>query len=493
MLQQLKSQTNQTTTTNGDLGYLSTLDEVLDLFGKGGNMRDDIEGFIILLDKAYGKDPELALKTLFYLRDVRGGQGERDVFRAGFKHVANLLGTKMSHLIPLVSEYGRYDDLFVLFDTRLESEMLAYVKRQLTQDTKDLSKDGTISLLGKWMPSINASSKKTRRLAERFAKAFDMSFSDYRKMLVALRTRIKLVETTLSNGDISTIDYGHIPSKAHHQYKKAFWRRDGERYEAFIDSVENGELTVNAGTLYPYDLVSRILDGDLESNEERTIDALWNNLPDFTQGNQDDSLVVVDVSYSMNGSGANAPINVAIGLGLYIAERNKGLFHNHFLTFHTEPKLVQISGSTVANKIRNMKAAEWGGTTDLEKTFDLILKAAVTDKLPSSQMVKRLIIVSDMQFNQISSSRYRKSAGEESVIASAKKAFEDAGYTFPELIFWNVAGDNSVPITKNTSGVALLSGSSPSVLKAVLGAKDLSPLHLMLEVLESERYAPVHL
>lgn len=484
MLHQLKNTTNQTITTNGDAAFHSTLDAVLDLFGKGGAMRRNQDEFVRLLDKALAESAELAIKTLFYLRDVRGGQGERDVFRAGLRHVATVKGQKAEHLIALVDEYGRFDDLFVLFDTPLEKAMVAFVQEQLQKDIKGKNAGESISLSAKWMPSENASSKETRALAKRFVKAFGQKPAEYRKMLVSLRNHIDIVESHLSNDDVAGIDYEKLPSKAHQQYREAFKRRDTERYEVFLTAVENGEKKVNASTLYPYDIVHRAL---ATYQEDKTLDVLWNNLPDFTGGKKDNSLVVVDVSGSMTGYEPNAPIKVAIGLGLYIAERNEGLFHNHFLTFSGRPQLVEVKGTTIQNKIRNMSNADWGYNTDLQKTFDLILKTAVQNALPKDEMVSRLIIVSDMQFDEACGD------GRGRVIDHAKRAFEQAGYAFPEIVFWNVDGHSTVPVTKDEKGVALLSGSSPSTLKAILASEDMSPVKLMLDVLLAERYAPVTL
>lgn len=484
MLHQLKNTTNQTITTNGDTAFHSTFDAVLDLFGKGGAMRRDKEEFVRLFDKALAESAELAVKTLFYLRDVRGGQGERDVFRAGLRHLANVKGQKAEQLISLVAEYGRFDDLFVLFDTPLEKAMVSFVKEQLQQDIKGKEAGENISLSAKWMPSENASSKETRALAKRFVKAFGQKPAEYRKMLVSLRNYIDIVESHLSNDDVQGIDYEKIPSKAHQQYREAFKRRDTERYDAYLTAVENGEKKVNASTLYPYDIVHRAMN---THEEDKTLDVLWNNLPDFTGGKKDNSLVVVDVSGSMQGYEPNAPIKVAMGLGLYISERNEGLFHNHFLTFSERPQLVEVKGTTILNKIRNMAREDWGYNTNLQKTFKLILDTAVRNNLPKDEMVSRLIIVSDMQFD----SAVEDSSGR--VIDHAKKTFETAGYTFPEIIFWNVAGHSTVPVTKNESGVALVSGASPSTLKAILACEDVSPVKLMLDVLLAERYAPVTL
>lgn len=486
MLNHLKNTTNQTTTTNGDTAYHSTLNAVLDLFGRGGSLREDLPEFVRLFDKALAESDELAVKTLFYIRDIRGGQGERDVFRVAFRHLAEVKREKVEHLIPLVAEYGRFDDLFVLFDTPLEEKMKDFIFKQLLEDLEKQKEGKSVSQLAKWLPSENASSKKTRALAKRFIKAFEQTPVQYRKMLVTLRKHINLVETHLSNGVMSDIVYENVPSRAQQKYTKAFYRRDEERYSDYISAVQSGEKKINASTLYPYDIVHRVF-SSYDREELRTMDALWNALPDFTEGNQDNSLVVVDVSGSMMGSAPNAPIHVAIGLGLYIAERNVGQFHNHFLTFSQNPHLVEVKGTSVEKKIMNMRRSDWGYNTNLGRTFDVILKTAVTNNLPKAEMVKRLIIISDMQFDEACESNSGR------VIDVKRKAFEEAGYDFPEIIFWNVNGNGTVPITHDERGVALVSGSSPSVLKSILASKDISPIQLMLEVLERERYAPITL
>lgn len=497
MLNELKKHSNITRTTNGDYAYKSTLDAVLDLFARGGSLRHDMNLFVTLLDKAYATDKELTLKTLFYLRDIRSGQGERDVFRVGIKHLANKDAESVSKVVPFIKEYGRWDDLITLLDTPLRSTVVDIIKQQLSDDIWSLAQGQSVSLLAKWLPSANASSAKTRKAGRLLAKELGFTEKQYRKVYGPLRKKINLVETLLSEKRNDKIDYSKLPSKAHKKYIDAFYRHDDKRYSAYIDSVSKGESKINASTLYPYDLVHEILSktadswGDivrpdgLSEEEKKTLDVMWKNLPDYSEGMTDNSLVVVDTSGSMYGHTPNAPINVAVSLGIYLAEHNKGVFHNHFVTFHDSPELVEISGTDLTEKVWNMAQAEWGGTTNLEATFDLILDTAKSHNLSKEEVVKRLVIISDMQFNHISS------GSSDSVLTKAQKDFEEAGYDFPEIIFWNVEGSGALPITKDDKRVSILSGSSLTIMKQLLSGKDLDPIQFMLEVLLSARYEAI--
>ena len=478
MLKELKYETNKTVTENGCIANKSTFNGLLDLFAQGGAMRNRDESDILkLFNLAIAEDESLAVKMAFYLRDITEGQGERRLFRVMIKHLASRNSSYLERNIQHIPSYGRWDDMFVLIGTRYEDEIAKIIKEQIKND----SKSETPSLLGKWLPSCNASSKETKKLAKKIVNLIGTNERDYRKTLSSLRGRIKLLETTMSEKRWSDIEYDKLPSKAGMKYKQAFFRNDGERYKDFIDSLSKGEKKINVKALYPYEIVEKCMNDYTCVDESKLYDGMWNNLPDYTEGKYEDSIAVVDVSGSMSGT----PVTVAISLGMYLAERNKGAYHNHFITFSDSPQLVEIKGNNIVDKVKFIENSEWGYDTDLEKVFDLILNVAIKNKLKQEELVKKLYIFSDMEFNEASKDN-------KSILKVVKKKFKKARYELPKIVFWNLDARNEVfPCTVDDSGVQLVSGFSPSIFKQLMKDEFKSGLDLMLEVLNSERYKDI--
>lgn len=487
MLNHLNNHFNETETTNGALAFKSTNSAVLDLFSKGGAMRTSNDSAIVsLFSKAYAENPMLAMKTLFYLRDIKGGQGERNFFKLAIKHLAVHNKASLVKNLHLIPQFGRWDDLWVLLDTGVKTNVVALVGSQLS---KDALSDNP-SLLAKWMPSENASSPTTKKHAKVLRESFGTSPKKYRKLLSNLRARIELVETKLTEKDYSSIDYSKLPSKAGMQYRTAFFRNDEVRYKAFLDSLEKGEVKVNAGTLYPNDIVGKILDNvngyswnrtPLTEQDVQLFEGQWKHLPDFIGEKTENSLVMADVSGSMSGT----PMNVSIALAMYIAERNKGVYHNHFMTFANKPELVKIQGSNIVEKVTNISKANWNMDTNIEKALKTILDVAVKNGLSNDEVVKKLYIISDMQFNRC------VDGASTSIFTSLESKFRSHGYDFPNIVFWNVNAYDNSPVTMNEVGVQLVSGFSPSILAQLLNNDGKTPYDFMLEVVDSERYTEV--
>lgn len=480
MLNHLNNHFNETTTTNGAKAYKSTQSAVLDLFSQGGAMRQRSDQDIVsLFSKAYAEDATLALKTIFYLRDITQGQGERRFFRLSLRHLAvhnkdSLV--KNLHLIPM---YGRWDDMWELLETGVKGDVVALVKRQLIADKKAERP----SLLAKWMPSENASSYKTKKNAKIFRQALGGTPKQYRKLLSGLRAKLNLVETKLTEGRYMDIAYNKLPSKAGMVYRGAFFRNDEERYKAFLDSLSKGEVKVNAKTLYPNEIVGKVLRNRWNTNAQdvQLFEGQWNNLPNFIGENHEESIVMADVSGSMSGT----PMEVSISLAMYIAERNKGAYHNHFLTFSARPQLVKIQGSNIVERVNNIERADWGMNTNIESALQTILDVAVKNRLSNDEVIKKIYIVSDMQFD--SATRGAKA----NIFGSMKEKFANYGYDFPNIVFWNVNAYGNHPMTMNQHGVQLVSGFSPSILTQLLNADGKTPYDFMLDVINSERYQEV--
>jgi Domain of unknown function (DUF2828) len=345
-----------------------------------------------------------------------------------------------------------------------------------------------VSLIGKWLPSLNASSYETKRYAKIIQEYLGLTPREYRKMLSRLRSEINIVETKLTDKDYESIDYSKLPSKAGMQYRQAFFRNDGVRYERFLDSLSKGDVKVNAGTLYPNDIVGKILGNGwgwsrprITPQDVKLFEGQWDNLPNFIGEKSEDSLVMADVSGSMSGT----PLNVAISLAMYIAERNKGVYKDHFMTFSGRPELVKIQGSNIVEKVNNISRANWQMDTNIEKALKTILDVAVKNKLSNSEVVKKLYIVSDMQFNHC------VDGAEKHIFKNMEDKYNEHGYDMPNIVFWNVNSYGNTPMTMNEVGVQLVSGFSPSIMAQLLNADGKTPYDFMLDVIDSERYAEV--
>ena len=476
MLKQLKEEANYTLTENLALTHKSTLSDCLDLFVTIGALRNSKPDEIITrFMRAFTEDHDMAVKIAFYARDVRGGLGERRTFRVILQWLAENSPSTVSKNISLIPEYGRYDDLLELLGTNCEASALSLIASQLKSDIDSESP----SLLAKWLPSVNASSSETRQKAFKVAKSLGMSLKDYRQTLSKLRAKLKIIENNLRTKDY-TFDYSKQPSKAMFKYRAAFSRNDNERYSAFLDEVSAGKATLHTGTLAPYEIIRPILDRGLEADEIKAIDTTWNAQEDFTNG--ENAIVVVDGSGSMYGGWPVSPISVSLSLGIYFAERNKGEFHNHFITFSMTPQIVEIKGANIYEKVKYCASFNEAANTNVQAVFELILSTAVKHNVPQSELPSTIYIISDMEFD------YCTNNADITNFDYAKKIFAEHGYKLPNVIFWNVDSRNTQqPVTMNEQGVALVSGASPRIF-AMIKSGNLSPMSFMLDVLNSERY-----
>ena len=482
MLQLLKQQANKTFTENGAVTYITTGSDCLDLFATIGALRhasdSEIEARFI---RAFTENSDAAMKLLFFARDIRGGLGERRVFKVILSWLACNQPNTILKNIKYVAEYGRYDDLLCLMNTPCERQMLDLLKAQFDLDSEALKNGGDVSLLAKWLPSVNASNPDTVLNGKRIAKHFGMSDASYRKALVALRARINIIENNLRERNY-TFDYSAQPSKAMYKYRKAFLRNDNERYSSFLDNVSSGKIKLNTATLMPYEIITPALDYYISEKERKAINTTWNALENF--GGNENALAVIDGSGSMYMNGS-MPASVALSLGIYFAERNQGAFKNHFITFSEKPRLVEIKGEDIVDKVRYCMSFNEVANTNIKKVFELILNTAEKNSVPQDEMPKKLYIISDMEFD------WCAVGSELTNFEYAKKLYESAGYKLPEIVFWNVDSRNThQPVTRNEQGVALVSGCTPRLFSMVAGG-NLDPYAFMLEVIESERYAMI--
>ena len=479
---------NIITTENGATAYNSTLNAVYDLFALGGSYRTrSEEDCVFLFKKAFEENKELALKCLFYLRDILEGQGERRFFKVCFRWLSINFPKDAKQVMNFVPTFGRWDDLiYTTLGTSLEDDTLLIIKNQLFYDWKAEHP----SLLAKWLPSENASNKKTRKIAYKIRVGLSLDKKEYRHILSHLREKIKVLEKIMSANRWEEVRFDKIPSIAGVRYSHAFKTRE-ETKERYEDFMLNKNTSVNSKTLFPTTIVKRAMDTEvrrlkLEDAERINLEKCWESLPNYYQDREENAIAVVDVSGSMYGwQGGNRsnPIHSAIGLGIYIAERSKGPFANHFITFSSDPKVVKIEGVDIVDKIDRMEDTDWGFSTDIEAVFDLLLKTALKTEAKQEELPSKIYILSDMEFNQ--GLRISSIEKVESLLDSISAKWAFYGYNIPQLIFWNLEArqDNIPSLNKK---FVCVSGNSPTIIKNILNGKD--GYSMMLEKLNSNRY-----
>lgn len=494
--------TNYTYTENGAVTHKTTKSDLLDMFAMGAAMRTrSDEDVILMFRKAFKENPVYALKCLFYIRDVRGGQGERRFFRVVMKDLAKFDTAAARRNLKFVPEFGRWDDLYVFVGTPLETDALQIMKDQLALDVECK----TPSLLAKWLKSENTSSVESRRLGNITREFFGMSHKQYRKTLSILRERINVLERLMSEGRWDEIEFDKIPSKAGMKYKNAFARHDLERaknenVQTYADFAKDSTKKVNAKALYPYECVHEALNimGNqqgwssrgrhvaLDDTQRLMTNKYWDNLADYFNGATFNGIALVDTSGSMSGT----PIEVAISLGLYCAEKNQGAFANHFISFESNPHWIETSGVDFCDKVYRITGAEWGGSTNVEAAMDLILNVAKQNGCSQDEIPQNLVIISDMEFNYcVTSNNYGRGNVNDTLFEKIAAKYRANGYEMPHVIFWNVnARQANIPMLGN-GNVSFVSGFSPSIFETIMSGK--TGYDLMMEKLDSERYAQI--
>lgn len=473
-----------THTENGAITHASTGSALVDFFFHAPAMRNeqDINRIVDLFNRAFEKNPQDALRTLFYLRDIRGGQGERRVFRTILTANSNMeFKTWLLYNLELIPEYGRWDDLIPLILHNMYAEkVVKLIKMQLTLDLVNCHANKPVSLLAKWLPSENASSRFSHVLGKMLCPLLGYTPKQYRKVLTKLRHAIKIVENNLRTRDYASIDYSTVPSKAMLKYRKAFSRNDSFRYHEYLSKVNKGEAKINTSTLYPYEIYERLYDSIDNAYEDKPeLETMWNNLPDYVDNIS--GLVVADTSGSMIGR----PMAVSVSLAMYIAERNKNVaFKDYFISFSEKPKLHKIEGNTLRQRMQSVKLGDVANT-NLQGVFDLVLDRAVSCHVPQEEMPKVLLIISDMEFDRCV--RNDSATNLENIHNRYKKA----GYTMPTICFWNVnSRNNQAPATVNDRGIILLSGCSPVCLSYALGGMD-NMMDVIRRIIDSPRYQAI--
>ena len=507
----LVDNTNFTMTENGGVTHVTTKSDLLDMFAMGAAMRKrSDEDVILMFRKAYRENPVYALKCLFYIRDVRGGgQGERRFFRVVMRDLAKQDTAAAVRNMRHIPEFGRWDDLYVFEGTPAEAEAFAFIKEQLNLDVQCKAP----SLLAKWLKSENTSSRESRRLANVTREYLGMTHKQYRKTLSILRDRINVLERLMSEGRWDEIEFDKIPSRAGMIYKNAFARHDLERMKknpevkSYADFAKDTKTKVNAKALYPYECVAEAMKifrtgsywsmrdlPKLDDTNRLMVNKYWNNLENYFNGATFNGLAVVDTSGSMCGSEASAPINVAISLGLYCAEKAKGPFAGHYVSFASRPQLISTDGVDFVDKVQRIYKTNLVDNTNIEATFDLLLDTALKTKCSQDDLPQNIIVISDMEFDAATSgwrsTSNINSRNAETVLEGIARKWAQYGYQMPHLIFWNCqARQNNIPMLGN-GPISYVSGFSPSIFETIMSGK--TGLELMFEKLDSPRYSVIH-
>lgn len=487
-IENVENTLNVSYTENGARGLKTTGKNLLDMNFKVTSYRNMSESEItrdFLL--AYEENPVLAIKWLFYSRDVRGGLGERRLFRVITNYLATMDVVALKAILQFIPEYGRWDDLLSLYNSPVKSDVVDIIKNTLMEDMV-LCKQGKsgLTLLAKWLPSENASSSETRIFARNLIRDLGITPKEYRKTLSALRKHLNVLEIQMSNKQWQNIDYPSVPSKANVKYNKAFMRNDEERRTAYLNAVKDGHTTIKATNLFPYEIVakykSRAVDDGLE--------ALWKALPDLVNG-ESSTLVVADGSASMTWNtidkkSSATPLTVANSLAIYFAERCSGEFKNKYITFSSNPRLVNLSGKNLRRNLDIALQHSECSNTNIEAVFDLVLNTAVQYRMEQSELPGTILVMSDMEFDGATYGR-----PDATLFRNIQDKFEAKGYAMPKLVFWNLCGRTStIPMSTNKLGVNLISGFSVNTLKMVM-CNETDPYSALLSTINTDRYLPI--
>lgn len=486
LMNALKTEGNVSKTENGAFVYQSTFNANLDFFSQISSFRKNPSLCLTLFKKAFKEDKLLALKNLFYMRNIRGiGQGEKDASRNIYKWLAKNDPSFMSLNLELVGQLGRMDDYYAFLDTPLEEKAFALLKNQID---KDLVSDHP-SLTAKWLKSCNTSSKASKHMGQITAKHFGMKEKEYRKMLSSLRRKIDVTEVKMCARDFSNINYENVPSKAMLNYKDAFKAHDSERFEEYLNQVKEEKAKIHSSTLFPYEILEKYLKPYrvfyesymYEPNPlDEVLEAQWNALPNYVTDSSS-TLVMADTSGSMEGR----PLGVALSLAIYFARLNKGVWKDKMMTFSMDPHFIDFDGCESLHECLTRIPCIMENT-DIGKAFDFVLDAAIQNHVAPEDMVKNIIIISDMQFDPFNDKKV-------SFTSWVKEKYEKAGYPVPTLIYWNVdmRGRPSMHALKNDENVKMVSGFSQSIFNCILQSKTFNPVDAMLEILNSKPFDKV--
>lgn len=463
---------NKAFTEKGDVAYRSTGSYCLDYFSLVGGMRFNLKEALNLFMRSYYENPQITIKILFYVRDIRSGLGERDLFRYTFNALANMYPDVAKQLIKFIPEYGRYDDLLICLESAIKNDVVAFIKAQLDEDLNNKKEGKSVSLLAKWLPSVNTSSIEARYLAKTLAKSLGINLATYRKSLSYLRKGL-IIENNLREKDY-TFKYENVTSGAMFKYRDAFHRNDLDRYNKYLNDVNEGKTKINTDTVYPYEVIRRLEKGACPT-EYFALDTLWKNINRSKINSK--TIVVRDGSGSMNDYNIVSASSVATSLAILFAESLTGEFKDKFITFSSSPKLIKIKGEMIHEKYNFISTYEDYTTTNIKSVYDLILKVYKYKDFKKEDAIDRIVIISDMEFDCMGNTNL-------STFEYFEKEFKKLGFNMPEIVFWNVRARNVHFPTMNKAGVKLVSGASSKIIDSVINNSSIDAYQLMIDILE---------
>ena len=505
---QIIAQTWNSAVSNGETGSAR-----VDLFYRAvrGIDRNRFLGYLV---RSFNENPHDTLKIIAYIRDCRGGKGERDMGRWAIEYLAQHEPKVLARNLTNFVNIGRFDDLFCLYginnpalqkaitsylttilqnDLNIMNDDLVEVKVSLEDDVDEpTTRKESITLLAKWLPTERSAMDKKYHIVSKICKKLGWDRKTYRQNLSALRSRLHIVEKNLCTKNYRAINYSTVPSRCMHIHgrsKMAFPRNDTERYSDFMNALKSKDpkVSLKVSQLYPHEIVKQYLDNNSynELTEQQWVRYMDEKITPKMRESMSKTMVVADVSGSMTccfGQHGNArPIDVCIGLALMIADALPGPLHNHVLTFDTRPSFFEVIGATLFDRVRSLSKAPWGGSTNIEGTFQTLLDNCVRLSVPTEEMPERIIIISDMQFNH---------CGKNTNLDRIKELYATAGYQLPKLIFWNVNGSTTdFPALSDDNSTVLLSGFSIELLEGVI-TDSVSPLNVIMNLINKERYEP---
>ena len=494
---------NLTRTENGAWGYKSTGNKLVDLNFAVASLRGKTDKEIYTrFREAFNENPVYAMRWLAYASDVREGLGERNLFRVCMIDLAkNGQHNLVKQIVPMIPEYSRWDNLWPLLNTKAKNSVLALIKKQMKSDNANYLANKSVSLMAKWLPSENASSKESYKYANIIMSYLKMNPKQYRQWLVRMRKYIDVVERKMSSQNWQAIDYEAVPSRANLIYNKAFLKHDYERRNAYLSALTKGEAKINSSVAYPHDIVARY--NWRYSQTDPTLEGMWKALPDMVKG-CGNTLVVADGSGSMGinvgGTKSVTARNVADALAIYFAERCSGQFNNNYITFSETPQLVNLGNGNLASKLKIAHQHNEVANTNIEAVFNLILQTALNNDMTQEDLPQNILIISDMEFDgcvtmgqpkKSSWDYYSNTRVNKTLFNQMAERYESHGFKLPRLIFWNVnSRTGTIPVKENDMGVALVSGFSVNICKMVMSGKT-DPLSVLLEAINVPRYDAV--
>jgi hypothetical protein len=459
----------------------------VEFFSKAGSLYDTPkkidfyegnESALSLFQKAWASDKETSFKLLLWLRDSRGGAGNRSGFRACLKWLASKSPKWIAANMPWVPEVGRWDDLRVLFNTELETAAADYWGTEIVKNKNVLA--------AKW---ADRTDKPLFNVFRALTGKEDVG--EFRRFLAKIR-KTHIVEHKMCHDQWYKIEYEHVPSVAMSRYTKAFGKHDKERFEQYKQDLKDGKAEIKASVLFPHDCVRTANNGD-----KKIADAQFKALPNYLEHADERIIVLCDTSGSMQSTigGSVQAVHVSTGMALYCSDKigKDNPFYRKFIGFESESNFKDWSGMTFSEALDNQHIFDGAcGATRIDKALDLILKTANFFKLSEDQMPTTLLIISDMQFHQ-GVRDGGKHYGYGTLRASSKKVMGEVqialdrwtenGYNIPKIIYWNTAGYAGSPDEIDSKNIALVSGFSPSILQAIFSGEEFDPVSIMMRAL----------